>query len=137
LAVLDIVEKENLAERARVLGAEATEWFRQLARRYEVIGDVRGPGLFIGVDFVEDRETKGPATTACRKAWEYALDHGLITQFGGIGANVLKFKPPLTTPEADFKQMLEICSDTVAFIQQEVDRQKVKRAAPEPAGVAR
>jgi len=135
--VLDIVEKENLAERARVLGAQATEWFRQLARRYDVIGDVRGPGLFVGVDFVQDRETKAPATAACRKAWEYALDNGLITQFGGISSNVLKFKPPLTTPEADFKRMLEISADTVAFIQKEVDQQRVKRAAPEPAGIAR
>ncbi|HTS62642.1 MAG TPA: aspartate aminotransferase family protein, partial [Candidatus Acidoferrales bacterium] len=129
LAVLDIVEKERLAERARTLGAAATEWFRQLARRFEVIGDVRGPGLFIGVDFVEDRQTKAPATVACRKAWEFALDHGLITQFGGMGSNVLKFKPPLTTPDADFKHMLEIAAETVAFIQREVDQQKMKPVA--------
>src|SRR5258708_19280540 len=90
LAVLDIVEKENLAERACSLGAQATECFRQLARRFEVIGDVRGPGLFVGVDFVEDRRTKAPATAACRKAWEFALERGLLTQFGGIGRNVLK-----------------------------------------------
>jgi len=137
LAVLDIVEKEDLAERARVLGAEATEFFKQLARRYEVIGDVRGPGLFIGVDFVEDRETKAPATAACRKAWAYALDHGLITQFGGLGSNVLKFKPPLTTPEPDFKRMLEISADTAAFIQKEVDQHRAKPVAAEPAAIAR
>jgi 2,2-dialkylglycine decarboxylase (pyruvate) len=135
LAVLDIVEKERLADRARTLGAEATEWFRELARRFEVIGDVRGPGLFIGVDFVEDRRTKAPATAACRKAWEFALEHGLITQFGGIGGNVLKFKPPLTTPEADFKSMLEIAAETVAFIQREVDRQGTKPVAAEPAEI--
>lgn len=132
LAVLDIVEKENLAERARTLGAQATEHFRELARRFEVIGDVRGPGLFIGVDFVEDRRTKTPATAACRKAWEFALDRGLITQFGGIGGNVLKFKPPLTTPAADFDQMLAIVEDTVAFIQNEVAR----KGTPEPASIA-
>ena len=134
LAVLDIVEKENLAERARTLGAQATERFGQLARRFEVIGDVRGPGLFIGVDFVEDRRTKKPATAACRKAWEFALERGLITQFGGIGGNVLKFKPPLTTPPADFERMLEIVEATVKFIQSEVDRQR--KATPEAAGIA-
>lgn len=132
LAVLDIVEKENLAERARTLGTQATERFQKLARRFEVIGDVRGPGLFIGVDFVEDRRTKAPATAACRKAWAFALERGLITQFGGIGGNVLKFKPPLTTPVADFDQMLAIVEDTVAFIQNEVDR----KATPEPASIA-
>ena len=136
LAVLDIVEKEGLAERARALGARASDWFRNLAGRFDVIGDVRGPGLFIGVDFVEDRQTKAPATQACRRAWEFALEHGLITQFGGIGANVLKFKPPLTTPEADFKRMLEIAADTVAFIQQEVDRQRTSRVPSQPASIA-
>jgi 4-aminobutyrate aminotransferase-like enzyme len=135
LAVLDIMEKEKLSDRARKLGAEATERFRDLARRYDVIGDVRGPGLFIGVDFVEDRHTKAPATAACRKAWEFALDHGLITQFGGFGGNVYKFKPPLTTPQADFDRMLEISDDVVAFIQQEVDQQRKKVAVVVPASV--
>ena len=90
LAVLDIMEKEKLAERARTLGAQVTERMVGLARRYDVIGDVRGPGLFIGVDFVEDQRTKAPATAACKKAWEFAMDNGLITQFGGFASNVLQ-----------------------------------------------
>lgn len=129
LAVLEIVEKENLIERARELGAQATERFRQLARKYDVIGDVRGPGLFIGVDYVEDRGTKAPATAACRKAWDFALDHGMISQFGGISSNVLKFKPPLTTPQPDFERMLEIVEETTAFIQQEVEQQASREHA--------
>jgi 4-aminobutyrate aminotransferase-like enzyme len=137
LAVLDIVEKEHLAERARALGAMATEWFQGLAGRFEVIGDVRGGHLFIGVDFVEDRQTKVPATEACRNAWEFALDHGLLVQFGGMATNVLKFKPPLTTPEADFKQMLEIATDLVAFIQSEVDQQRKKPPSVEDAVIVR
>ena len=116
--------------------AQATERFGQLAKRFDVIGDVRGPGLFVGLDFVEDRRTKAPATTACRKAWEFALERGLITQFGGFGSNVLKFKPPLTTPQADFERMLEIAEDTVAFIQHEVDQQRNATRADEYAGVA-
>jgi 4-aminobutyrate aminotransferase-like enzyme len=124
LAVLDILEKEQLAERAKKLGAQATERFQQLARTYDVIGDVRGPGLFIGVDFVENHETKVPATAACRKAWEFALDRGLITQFGGFGTNVLKFKPPLTTPQADFDRMLDLSEEVVAFIQGEVEKHR-------------
>jgi 4-aminobutyrate aminotransferase-like enzyme len=124
LAVLGIVEKEKLSDRARDLGAQATERFKRLAEKYEVIGDVRGPGLFIGVDFVESRETKMPATAACKKAWEFAMDNGLITQFGGPGGNVLKFKPPLTTPHGEFEQMLDISEETVAFIQREVDGQR-------------
>jgi 4-aminobutyrate aminotransferase-like enzyme len=123
LAVLGIMEKEKLCDRARDLGAQATERFKQLAKRYDVIGDVRGPGLFIGIDFVENRETKAPATAACKKAWGFALDHGLLTQFGGFGSNVLKLKPPLTTPQSEFDQMLDISEEVVEFIQKEVDHQ--------------
>lgn len=120
LAVLDIIESEQLIERARTLGQHATARFREMAERYDVIGDVRGPGLFIGVDFVEDRKTKAPATNACRAAWTFALERGLVTQFGGFGSNVYKFKPPLTTPLADFERMLELSEDMVAFIQDAV-----------------
>jgi len=135
VAVLEIMQKEQLAERARKLGAQFTEKFRSLARRYDVIGDVRGPGLFVGVDFVEDRTTKVPATAACRKAWEFAIDKGLITQFGGFGSNVYKFKPPLTTPPEDFQRMLEISEEVVAFIQGEVDRQRRTSSTAVPAAV--
>jgi 4-aminobutyrate aminotransferase-like enzyme len=134
IAVLDIMEEEKLAERAATLGAQATERFRHMARRFDVIGDVRGPGLFIGIDFVENLDTKAPATAACRKAWEFAIDRGLITQFGGFGVNVLKLKPPLTTPQDDFDRMLDISEDVVAFIQKEVDGQRkgLTVAVPEP-----
>ena len=70
------MEKEQLATSARQLGAQFTARLQSLAERYDVIGDVRGPGLFVGVDFVEDRTTKTPATNARRKAWEYGLEKG-------------------------------------------------------------
>jgi 4-aminobutyrate aminotransferase-like enzyme len=135
LAVLDIMEKERLADRAHKLGAQATQRFRQLAKRFDVIGDVRGPGLFIGVDFVEDLETKIPATAACRKAWDFALDNGLLTQFGGFAANVFKLKPPLNTPQEDFDRMLDISEDMVAFIQKEVDKQRRGKTVAVPSAV--
>jgi 4-aminobutyrate aminotransferase-like enzyme len=120
MAVLEVVEEERLVERARDLGTRATERFRELAGRFDVIGDVRGPGLFVGVDYVVDRESKEPASKVCEAAWEYAVDHGLLCQFGGIGGNVLKFKPPLTTPDDDFERMLDLVADVTAFIQEQV-----------------
>jgi 4-aminobutyrate aminotransferase-like enzyme len=120
MAVLDVVEEERLADRARELGARATERFGQLAERYDVIGDVRGPGLFVGLDFVVSRESKEPASAACEAAWVHAVDSGLLCQFGGIGGNVLKFKPPLTTPDEDFERMLDLVGDVTAFIQERV-----------------
>ena len=116
MAVLDIVEEEGLVDRARVLGERATARFRELAQAHDVIGDVRGPGLFVGIDYVLDRGTKAPATGACEEAWEYAVDRGLLCQFGGIHGNVLKFKPPLTTPEDDFERMLDLVAEVTQFI---------------------
>jgi 4-aminobutyrate aminotransferase-like enzyme len=119
-AVLDIVEDERLAERAATLGAHATARFRELAERYEVIGDVRGPGLFIGVELVEDRAERRPATDACTAAWDHAMERGLVTWFGGAGGNVLKFKPPLTSSDDEIDRMLELCGETIAFVEQSV-----------------
>jgi 2,2-dialkylglycine decarboxylase (pyruvate) len=120
MAVLDVVEEERLADRARALGARATARFQELAERFEVVGDVRGPGLFVGVDFVTDRATRQPATRACAEAWRFAVDQGLLCQFGGIGGNVLKFKPPLTTPEEDFERMLDLVEEVARFIEERV-----------------
>ena len=79
--------------------------------------------------------TKVPATNACRKAWVFAIDNGLITQFGGFAANVYKFKPPLTTPKEDFESMLEISKKVVEFIQLEVDSHRKRRSVQVPATV--
>lgn len=115
LAVLDIVEDEGLTERADALGVRARARFTEMADRYEVIGDVRGPGLFIGVDLVTDRQTREPATAACEGARDFALEQGLLTWFGGAG-NVLKFKPPLTVPEEDFEHMLDLNERVIAHV---------------------
>jgi 4-aminobutyrate aminotransferase-like enzyme len=118
-AVLDVVEEEGLTERAAKVGAHASGRFREMAERYEVIGDVRGPGLFIGVDLVEDRDGRQPATEACTAAWDHAMENGLITWFGGAG-NVLKFKPPLNTGDAEIDAMLDLCEETIAFVEERV-----------------
>jgi 2,2-dialkylglycine decarboxylase (pyruvate) len=119
LAVLDIVQEERLDERAQRLGVVARRRFESMAERYQVVGDVRGPGLFVGVDLVRDRESKTPATEACTRAYSYALDHGLITWFGGAG-NVLKFKPPLTSTDEEIDEMLARCESVIAFVEHEV-----------------
>jgi 4-aminobutyrate aminotransferase-like enzyme len=106
LEVIEIVESEHLVERANELGRRATARFAELADRFEVIGDIRGPGLFIGVDLVEDRVAKSPATAACAAVWPEALERGLIVAFAGPDANVFKFKPPLTLSEDEFERML-------------------------------
>jgi 2,2-dialkylglycine decarboxylase (pyruvate) len=118
LAVMDIVEEDGLVERAADIGAHARARFLDMAERYEVIGDVRGPGLFIGVDLVTDRDTREPATAACSGALDHALDLGLLTYFGGAG-NVLKFKPPAVTSDEDIELMLDRSEQTIAYVERE------------------
>ncbi len=124
LLILEIVEKEHISDHAWDFGSESTEHFNRLAERYEIIGDVRIPGLFIVVDVAERPEWKMPATASCNKAWGFAMDHGLISQFGGEGRNILKLKLPLTSMQAEFDKMLKISEETITFIRREVSRQR-------------
>jgi 4-aminobutyrate aminotransferase-like enzyme len=119
LAVMDIVEEEGLVQRCADVGAHATRRFKEMAERHEVIGDVRGPGLFIGVDLVVDRETREPATEACMSALDHAFDIGLLTYTGGAG-NVLKFKPPAVTSDEDIDAMLDRMEEVIARVGQAV-----------------
>jgi 2,2-dialkylglycine decarboxylase (pyruvate) len=120
LAVLDIVEEEGLIERSAAIGRRARERFGAMADIHPAIGDVRGPGSFIGVDLVLDRESRAPATEACREALDFGLDIGLLTYFGGKG-NVLKFKPPAVTSDEDIDTMLDRCEEVIAFVERAID----------------
>ena len=119
LAVLDIIERDGLVERAEALGQKARSRFQGMAERYDVIGDVRGPGLFIAVDLVEDRDTRVPATVACAGGYDHALDIGLLTWFGGPG-NALKFKPPVTSSDEDIDTMLDRCEEVIGVVDRAV-----------------
>jgi 4-aminobutyrate aminotransferase-like enzyme len=100
LAVLDVLEEEQLQERARAVGEGLTEGLRELEARHAVIGDVRGLGLFLGVELVEDRETREPATALTRAVVGQMKDEGVLVTSEGPHDNVLKIKPPLAfTPE--------------------------------------
>jgi 4-aminobutyrate aminotransferase-like enzyme len=120
LAVLRIVERDRLAERARELGRRARARLEPLRERHRCIGDIRGPGLFIGVDLVTDRATRQPATSACADGFDHALDIGLLTWFGGPGANVLKLKPPLIISDGELDEILDRIEDVIAFVDRAV-----------------
>jgi 4-aminobutyrate aminotransferase-like enzyme len=132
LAVLHIVERERLPERARELGARARARLEPLRERYGSIGDIRGPGLFLGVDLVTDRVTREPATAACAAGFDHALDIGLLTWFGGPGGNVLKLKPPLTVSDGELDEILDRIEDVIAFVDRAVgaDRSSVRSLGP-------
>jgi 2,2-dialkylglycine decarboxylase (pyruvate) len=106
LAVLDVLAEENLVERAAKLGGYLTDRLRELQERHEQIGDVRGRGLLVGLELVEDRGTKEPANELGAAVTAECLRLGLsmnIVKGDGSQRNCLRLAPPLTitTEEID------------------------------------
>eukprot|EP00967_Tisochrysis_lutea_P078834 scaffold107498_cov33-Tisochrysis_lutea.AAC.2 len=110
LAVLDTIEREGLRERAQIVGDFLMAALRTLAqeRAGRLIGDVRGLGLFIGIDFVRDREHRNPATAEvsllCSRLKER---HRILTSIDGPHNNVIVIKPPLCFEKAHASALVE------------------------------
>ncbi|CAG0885087.1 unnamed protein product [Cyprideis torosa] len=113
LAVIEVLEDEKLRENATVVGDVLLEGFRELQKKHDIIGDVRGKGLFIGVDLVTDRYTKTPATNSAKIVVNLMRDrHKIILSRDGPYSNVLKLKPPMCFSLEDAKTVLT-CLDEV------------------------
>jgi 4-aminobutyrate aminotransferase-like enzyme len=108
LAVLDVLEAEGLRAHAAAVGAHLAAGFTALAARHEAIGDVRGRGLFLGVDLVTDRASRAPATQLARDLVETLREQdAILLSTEGPGDNVLKIKPPLPFGVADADLLLD------------------------------
>ena len=109
LAVLRTVLDEDLPSRAEHVGRALADGLRRLAERHEMIGDVRGRGLAIGVDLVEDRESRKPVpATTTAKVIVRAYELGASFIYVGLAANVLEITPPLTLSDAECEEGLAI-----------------------------
>jgi len=104
LAVLDVIEEERLQENARVVGGHFKRGLEQLMGKFDLIGDVRGRGLMLGMELVKGRETREPAGEEAKELLERARDLGVLLGKTGLQGNVLRIKPPLciTAEDADF-----------------------------------
>ncbi|MDQ0423418.1 4-aminobutyrate aminotransferase-like enzyme/Ser/Thr protein kinase RdoA (MazF antagonist) [Peteryoungia aggregata LMG 23059] len=110
MTVLDIIKDENLQENARDVGDHLKLRLEALGQRFPIVGAVHGMGLYLGLEFVRDRETLEPATEETAAICDRLLECGVIMQPTGDHLNVLKIKPPLclTRESADFfAEMLE------------------------------
>lgn len=116
-AVLKAIEDEDLIERSARIGTLFADALRALGDRHEIVGDVRGRGLAIGVDLVADRTTREPvpaATTAKIIYRGYQL--GAAFTYVGLKANVLEFMPPLTLTEAEVAEGVSIVDRAMADV---------------------
>ncbi|XP_076263105.1 alanine--glyoxylate aminotransferase 2, mitochondrial [Rhynchophorus ferrugineus] len=100
--VLDIIEEEKLQENSKNIGTKLLLKLAQLREEFEIVGDVRGKGLMIGVEFVMDKESRRPLSPEkILKLWETCRDLGLIVGKGGYYGNVFRVKPPMCVTEED------------------------------------
>ena len=116
MAVLDVIEQENLQENALVVGEYIKDGLRGLQSDYELIGDVRGHGLFIGVELVSDREAKTPAPAQAKTIVNAMKDKGVLIGKIGIYDNVLKMRPPLPFSKDNADLLLTVLNDVLATL---------------------
>jgi alanine-glyoxylate transaminase/(R)-3-amino-2-methylpropionate-pyruvate transaminase len=114
LATLNVVLEENIQGRAKTLGARLLDGLETLKRTHPLIGDVRGRGLMVGVELVEDRATKAPAGEKAADVMERCKQLGVLIGKGGYFGNVLRIKPPMCLTEADIDFLLAVLDQALA-----------------------
>lgn len=104
LATIEAIETENLRENARQVGAYLKSRLLEMQQRHPLIGEIRGMGLMLGMEFVRDRESREPAKDEAHDVAELAKEHGLLVGTSGIFGNTIRLTPPLcfTKDDADF-----------------------------------
>jgi len=108
LTVLDVIKDEGLQKHAEQTGTHLIAGLKELQYNYEIIGDVRGSGLFIGIELVKDRTSLAPATAEARKIVNKMKENGILLSTDGPDDNVIKIKPPLVFNTNDADKILSI-----------------------------
>ncbi len=114
LAAIEYIEQEGLVENARDLGAYALGRLQTMMDTYEIIGEVRGLGLLMGVELVKSRETREPARDEAEQVMYDALSRGL--SFKVTMGNILTLTPPLTITKAEMESALDILEECLAQV---------------------
>lgn len=117
MAVLDVIEQEGLQENARVVGAYLQDGLEQLAKRHELIGDVRGRGLFVGAELVTDRESRAPATRQAAEAVNLLRERAILLSTDGPDENVIKIKPPMVFDRDNADLFLTAFDEVLGLVQ--------------------
>ncbi len=114
LATLDVMKSERLMENAKKLGAKAKKRLVEMKEKYEIVGDVRGMGLFVGVEIVKNKATKERGDAEAKQIIDYCFNHGLLVIIAG--RNTLRFIPPLNITEDVMDEGLDILEEGIAVV---------------------
>jgi 4-aminobutyrate aminotransferase len=114
LATLDVIKSEHLMENARRLGGIALKRLDEMKEKYEIVGDIRGLGLFVGAEIVKDKKSKARGEKEARDIMEYCFKHGLLLITAG--RNTLRVIPPLNISEDELNEGLDILEEGISAI---------------------
>lgn len=113
LKVLDVIDEENLLGRANDIGKQVTSRFNEWKEKYECVGDVRGLGAMIGIEFVKSKSTKEPDSKLVSDIIDYSAHHGLLLENAGTYSNVIRFLAPLVMSNAQLEAGLKIFEEAI------------------------
>jgi len=114
MAVLDVIEREGLMANAQRVGRHLRAGLSKLAERHELIGDVRGAGLFVGLELVTDRRARTPATAETVRVVNGLRERQVLLSATGEHANTLKIRPPLVFSEANADLLIGTLDEVLA-----------------------
>jgi 4-aminobutyrate aminotransferase-like enzyme len=115
-AVLDVLDREQLIDNAREVGTYVRAGLARLQQRHPMIGDIRGQGLWIGVELVRDRATKEPATEESHRTINLMKERGVLMGRIGQFDNVLKMRPPLPFSSANADLLLDTLDEVLSLL---------------------
>ena len=114
LKTIEIMERDHLADRACEIGKKVMDRYKEMAEKYPVIGDARGMGAMVGIEFVKNRETKEPAPELTSKIINDCTSMGLIVEVAGTYHNVIRFLAPLVMTDEQLEAGLDIFERAVS-----------------------
>jgi 4-aminobutyrate aminotransferase / (S)-3-amino-2-methylpropionate transaminase / 5-aminovalerate transaminase len=116
LAVLDIIEKENLCARANVLGVRFRKRAAKWQQQWELVGDVRGLGAMQALELVRSKTTRQPADEETKQVSQYCYEHGLVTITAGSYSNVIRLLVPLVITDAQMDEGMDVLEAALAHV---------------------
>ena len=122
IAVLGVIDEEDLCGRARSIGETIEARMRSWQERFEEIGDVRGLGAMLAIELVHDRESKNPAPELVAAVCAEAMRNGVLLMAAGIYSNVIRVLVPLTIADAELEEALGVWEQALEHVLRRVDR---------------
>lgn len=116
-AALKFMTEKHVPEHATSLGEKALGWLKEIEKGSSIVGEVRGKGLMIGVEFVKDKTTKEPSMEFAKKARTLCHQRGVMIEVGGHFDNVARLLPPLVITEELLRKALDIFAQVVRDIE--------------------